>query len=128
MKLLNEKLLPDCRRMYPNENYVFQQDEAISVPLRTFWKTILQVSLKKINGLSNLRFAIPWITMYETHFQRKFTAEGRRLFLRIGTKNAIKQNRREISQDEVPKTILSWKKRLPAICDESGGHIDHLFR
>ena len=42
-------------------------------------------------------------------------------------KNAIRQKWREISQNEVGQAILSWKKRLRAICDESGGHIDHLF-
>ena len=30
MKLLDEELLPDCCRMYPNEDYVFQQDGASS--------------------------------------------------------------------------------------------------
>ena len=30
MKLLNEGLILDCRRIYPNEDYVFQQDGATS--------------------------------------------------------------------------------------------------
>ena len=30
MKLMDQGLLPDCRRMYPNEDYVFQQDGATS--------------------------------------------------------------------------------------------------
>ena len=42
-------------------------------------------------------------------------------------KDAIRQKWREIPQDEVQKAILSWKKRLRAICDESGGHINYLF-
>ena len=28
--VLENKLLPDCRRMYPNNDYVFQQDGATS--------------------------------------------------------------------------------------------------
>ena len=35
MKLLNKGLLPDCRRMYPNKYYVFQQDGATSHTSRT---------------------------------------------------------------------------------------------
>ena len=30
MKLLDEGLLPDCRRMYRNEDHVFQQDGVTS--------------------------------------------------------------------------------------------------
>ena len=42
-------------------------------------------------------------------------------------KDAIRQKRREIPQDEIQKAILFWKKWLRAICDESEGNIDHLF-
>ena len=42
-------------------------------------------------------------------------------------KDTIRQKWQEIPQDEVRKEILSWRKRLQAICSESGGHIDHLF-
>ena len=58
-----------------------ERHHILAVPLKAIWKTVLQVSLKKINGLPNLRIVIPWFTVYETHFQRKFTAEGH-LFLK----------------------------------------------
>ena len=41
--------------------------------------------IKKDEWPPNLQIAIPWITVYGVHFQRKFTAEGR-LFFRRGTK------------------------------------------
>ena len=34
----------------------------VLVPIRAIWKAVLQVSLKKTNGLRNLRIVIPWTT------------------------------------------------------------------
>ena len=82
MKLLDEGLLSDCRRMYPNEVYVFQQDGAtshISRAIQSYLEDSTPSFIKKINGFPDLRIVIPWITVYKTRFQRKFTAEGREI-------------------------------------------------
>ena len=49
------------------------------------------------------------------------------VFKKEEQKDAMRQKWREILQDDVRKAILSWKKRLRAIYDESGGHINQLF-
>ena len=90
MKLLDDRLQPDCRRMYPNEDYVFQQDSArlhISRAIQSFGKTVFQVSLK-MDGLPSLRIAIPWITVYGT----RFLYSGRTtVFKEEELKNAIRE-------------------------------------
>ena len=78
MKLLDEGLLPDCRRMYPNEDYAFQQDGATSHTSRaiqSYLEDSIPNFIKKMNGLFSVWITILWFTVYGTRFQKKFTAE-----------------------------------------------------
>ena len=46
------------------------------------------------------------------------------------TENELKEKIRkweEITLEEVRKSIGSFKKRLRAVCEQNGGHIDHLL-
>ena len=63
MKLLDEELLPDCRRMYPNEDYAFQQDGATShtgCAIQSYLEdSTLNFIKKMMNGLPNILISIP---------------------------------------------------------------------
>ena len=58
---------------------------------------------------------------------QKVYGERKTVFKEEKLKDTIRHKWSEISQDQVRKAILSWKKRLRAVCDQSGRHIDHLF-
>ena len=49
------------------------------------------------------------------------------IFKEEALKDTIRQKCTEISQNKVRKAVSSWKKRLRTICDQSEGHIDHVF-
>lgn len=130
MKLLEEGLLPDCRRLYPNEGFIFQQDGATSHTSRVTQSYLEENTpnfIKKDEwppqspDCNPMDYSI-WDSLSEKVYRGRNTA-----FNEEELKDAIKEKWREISQAEVRKTILSWKKRLRAVCDVSGGHIDHLF-
>ena len=42
-------------------------------------------------------------------------------------KEKIREKREEITLEVVRKSIGSFKKRLRAVCEQNGGHIDHLL-
>ena len=42
-------------------------------------------------------------------------------------KEKIREKWEEITREEVRKSIGSFKKRLRAVCEQNGGHIDHLL-
>ena len=130
MKLLDEGLLPDCRRMYPNEDYVFQQDGATSHTSRATQSYLVGSTpsfIKKDEWPPQSPDCNPMDYSVWASLSEKVYSGRKTVFKEEELKDTIRQKWSEISQDEVRKAILSWKKRLRAVCDQSGGHIDHLF-
>ena len=130
MKLLNEGLLPNCCRMYPNEDYVFQQERATlhtSRAIQSYLEDGISSLIKKDEWLPQSRDGNPmdynvWDSLVEKVYSGRTT-----VFKEEELKDVIKQKWQEIPQDEVQKAILPWKNLLRGFCDESGGHIHHLF-
>ena len=71
IKLLDEGHLPDCRRLYPNEDYVFKQDGATLHTVRathSYLEDSTTSFIKKDQWPAQSPLAIPWITAYGIHF------------------------------------------------------------
>jgi len=69
MKLLKEKLLPDCITLYPNRHCIFQQDGAPSHSSKATQSYLDEATLrfiKKKIGHLNHQTAIQWITQFGT--------------------------------------------------------------
>jgi len=131
INLLDNGLLPDCRRMYPNNDYIFQQDGAPSHTSRVTQDHLNDESpnfIKKDEwppqspDCNSMDYSI-WnsLTNKVYHGQgKKFTEEE--------LEERIRRAWDDITIDEIRMCILSWKKRLRAVCQQDGGHIDHLFK
>ena len=106
MKLLDERLLPDVRRMYPNKDYVFQQDETTSHTRRATHSYLEDSTPRFIKKdecppprpISKLQFHGLQCTglAFRESLQRK-----NEFFKEDKLKDAIRQKWREIPQDEV---------------------------
>ena len=83
MNLLSEGLLPHCLRLYPNKDYIFQQDGATS---HTKWatKSYLEGNTNKFNKKDE--WLPKWITAFEIPFQRKWTVVGHQFSKRMNQK------------------------------------------
>lgn len=131
MKLLEDGLLPDCRRLYPENNYIFQQDGAASHTSKVTQAYLEQSTpefIKKDDwppqspDCNPMDYAI-WNSLSEKVY------EGRRdPFTEDELKERIREKWDEISLPEIRQSISQWKKRLAAVCAQNGGHIDHLFK
>jgi len=131
MKLLEDGLLPDCRRLYPNNDYVFQQDGAASHTSNATQSYLNDATPKFIKkdewppqspDCNPMDFTV-WDSLSE-----KVYADRTKVFTENELKDRIREKWNEIPQAEIRKCISSWKKRLRAVCNQDGGHIDHLFK
>lgn len=131
IKLLDEGLLPDCRKLYPNDDFIFQQDGATSHTSRatqSYLEHSTPTFIKKDEwppqspDCNPMDYSI-WDSLSEKVYRGRNTP-----FTEDALKETIKRKWREITRTEVQKTIFSWKKRLHAVYEESGGHIDHRFK
>ena len=131
IQLLEEGLLPDCRRLYPNEDFIFQQDGAPSHTSRVTQAYLDQNTPEYIKkdewppqspDCNPMDYAI-WDALSEKVYSgrtEKFTEDE--------LKAKILEKWEEISLESVRKTISSFKKRLRLVDDQDGGHIDHLLK
>ena len=130
IKLLDDGLLPDCRRLYPENDFIFQQDGApshTSNATQTHLEQAVPHFIKKDEwppqspDLNPMDYTI-WDSLSEKVYKgrtQKFTENEQ--------KEKIREKWEEITLEEVRKSIGSFKKRLRAVCEQNGGHIDHLL-
>ena len=131
IKLINDSLLPDFRRLYPENDFVFQQDSAPSHASRVTQQHLQDVTPSFITkdewppqspDCNPLDYSI-WNSLSEKVYEgrkEKFTEEE----LKARIKNCWKK----ITVKEIRDSIRSWKKRLRTIHRQDGGPIDHLFK
>jgi len=131
MQLLGDGLLPDCRRLYPNNDYIFQQDGATSHTSRVtqeYLEANTPEFIKKDEwppqspDCNPMDYAI-WDALSEKVYSartEKFTEEE--------LKDKIREKWEEISTEYIQQTISSFKKRLRMVTAQDGGHIDHLLK
>ena len=130
IKLLDDNLLPDCHTLYPDKDFIFQQDGAPS-HTRRITQAHLEANMPEFIGkddwppksldLNPMDYHV-WDSLSENVY------EGRsKKFTERELKQKIQQCWERIPQWEIRKAIASWKC-VPAVCRENGGPIDHLFK
>ena len=71
-----------------------------------------------MSGRRKALTSTPWITLFAIPSEKVTENE---------LKEKIRGKCEEITLEEVRKSIWSFKKRLRAVCEQNGGHIDHLL-
>ena len=121
--LLEIGLLPDCRQLYSNGDWVFQQDGA---PAQEYRDGATPDFIRKDEwppqspDCNPMDYAV-WDSLSQMVYagkQHKFTENE--------LKKQIRKCWKDITLGEIQKTISVWKKRLQTVVVENGGHIDHL--
>ena len=115
IKLLEDKLLPDCRKIHPNNDYVFQQDGATSHTSNATQRYLEENTpnfIKKYEwppqspDCNPLDYSI-WDSLSEKVYQ------GRdRPFTETQLKAKITEAWNEITLNKIRRSISSWKKRF----------------
>ena len=129
---LKTSLLPECRRLYPDNDFVFMQDSALSHRAKATQ-----------NFLTRQRARFHQLTRMDTAFARFESArllslgyvlqelvyEGRREpFANLkDLQNVIKDKWHYVDDQTVRKAILQWKRRLAAVAKQNEGPIQHIF-
>ena len=75
--LLEIGLLPDCRRLYPNGDWVFQQDGAPARPLRNILMELSLNLFEKMSGLRRAQIATRWTMQSGTCCLKRFMPGNR---------------------------------------------------
>jgi len=128
---LKTSLLLECRRLYPDNDFVFVQDSAPShrtkaTPnfLRDNTPDFIssQVWTPHSPDLNPPDYSV-WDILQELVY------EGRREpFANLkDVQNVIRDKWHDVDDQTVRKTILLWKRRLAAVAKQNGGPIQHIF-
>ena len=126
IKLLDDNLLPDCRTLYPDNDFIFQQDGALSHTSR-ITQEHLDANTPEFIGkddwppqssdLNPMDYHV-WDSLSEKEYEGRSTK-----FTESELKQKIQQCWERISQGEIRKAIASWKKRVRVVCRENGGQL-----
>lgn len=128
--LLAERLLPDCRQLYPDNDYTFQQDGATSHTSNLSQNFLMQNTpnfIKKNQwppesaDLNPMDYSV-WDLLSEKVYRGRTTP-----FTMDELKAKIVECWQEITVDQIRAVISSWKKRLRLVIYSNGGPIDHLL-
>lgn len=131
IELLNNQLLPDCRRLFPENNYIFQQDGAPSHTSKASQNYLAASTPEFIQkdewppqspDCNPMDYAI-WDCLKEKVYRGK-----RDKFDQEQLKNRIVDAWSEITLEEIRSSIKVWKKRLRFVAEEEGGHIEHKLK
>ena len=129
LDLLENDLLPNCRVLHRDGNFIFQQDGATS---HTANKTQTFLVNRNINfirknewppmspDLNPMDYAI-WPALKELVYFERTTP-----FTEAEIKDKIAECWNELSIETIRASIRSWKKRLRSVCDANGLATDHL--
>lgn len=130
MELLDNGLLPDCRRLYPLNDYIFHQDGAPSHTSKITQAHLEEVTPEFIQKDSwppqspdcNPMDYYVWDALAsEVYSGRTEKFSEREL------KDRITECWENITLAGIRKAIGSWKKRLRLVSSEDGGPIDHII-
>ena len=110
--LLEIGLLPDCRRLYPNGDWVFQQDGA-PAPTSKTTQEYLDGATPDFIRKDEWPPQSPDCNPMDYAVWDKFTENK--------LKKQIRKCWKDITLGEIQKTISVWKKRLRTVVTENGG-------
>jgi len=128
---LKTSLLPECCRMYADNDFVFMQDSAPSHHAKATQNFLRDNTPNFISSqewtphlpdLNLLGYSV-WDILQELVY------EGRReLFVNLkDLQNVIRDRWHDVNDQTVRKAILQWKRRLAAVAKQNGGPIQHIF-
>ena len=123
-------VINDCRRLYPDNDFVFMQDSAPSHRAKAtpnfqdntpdFISS--QERTPHSPDLNTLDYSV-WDILQELVY------EGRREpFANLkDLRNVIRDKWHDVDDQTVRKAILQWKRRLAAVAKQNAGPIQHIF-
>jgi len=128
---LKTSLLPECRRLYPDNDFVFMQDSAPSHHAKATQHFLRDNTPDFISSqewtsqspdLNPLDYSV-WDILQE------LVDEGRREpFANLkDVQNVIRDKWHDVDDQTVRKAILQWKRRLAAVAKQNGGPIQQIF-
>jgi len=128
---LKTSLLPECRRLYPDNDFVFMQDSAPSHHAKATQHFLQDNTPDFISSqewtsqspdLNPLYYSV-WDILQE------LVDEGRREpFANLkDLQNVIRDKCHDVDDQTVRKAILQWKRRLAAVAKQNGGPIQQIF-
>jgi len=128
---LKTSLLPECRRLYPDSDFVFMQDSAPSHRAEATQNFLGDNTPDFISSqewtphspdLNLLDYSV-WDILQE------FVYKGRHEpFANLkDLQNVIRDKWHDVDDQTVRKAILQWKRHLAAVAKQNGGPIQHIF-
>lgn len=132
--LLRQGLIPDCVQLFPDRNFIFQQDSAPSHTARLtvhflqeqnipFWgKEVWPAKSPDLNPMDYRVWALLEQKVYETVKQYPSIES---------LKAALVRAWESLNESTIRKCIIGdkgFRKRLEAVVAQNGGHVETLFR
>jgi len=126
---LKTSLLPECRRLCPDNDFVFTQDSVPSHRAKATQNFLRDNTPAFISSqewtphsldLNPLDYSV-WDILQELVYE-----ERREPFANLkALQNAIRDKWHDVDDQTVRKAILQWKRRLAAVVKQNGGPIQH---
>jgi transposase len=129
IELLDDGLLPDSRRLYPRGDFVFQQDGApshTSNASQAFLRANTPDYIDKLCWPPQSPDCNP-MDYYVWNALQEKVYEGRHEPFTLEELKKITAKWQELSMAGIRRALSQWRARLQAVCNENGGHIEHLF-
>ena len=128
---LKTSLLPECRRLYPDNDFVFMQDSAPSHRAKATQNFLRDNTPDFISAqewtphspdLNPLDYSV-WNILQEVVYERR-----REPFANLkDLQNVISDKWHDVDDQRVRKAILQGKRRLAAVAKQNGGSVQHIF-
>ena len=129
---LKTSLQPECRCLYPDNDFVFMQDSAPSYRAKAT-QNFLQNNTPDFISSREWTPHSPYLNPLDYSvldiLQELLYYEGRREpFANLeDLQNAIRDKWHDVDNQTVRTAILQWKRRLAAVAKQNGGPIQHIF-
>jgi len=128
---LKTSLLSKCRRLYPDNDFVFMQDSAPSHRARATQNFLRDNTPDFISSqqrtphspdLNPLDYSV-WDILQEFVYE-----ERREPFANLkDLQNVVRDKWHDVDDQTVRTAILHWKRHLAAVAKQNGGPIQHIF-
>lgn len=131
IKLLDDGLIPDCFNLYPEHDFVLQQDGATchtSNATQNHLQESVPAFIKKDEWPPQSPDCNPMDYCIWDILSRKVYNNRMEKFTEEELKRRIVECWEKITLREIQKAIASWKKRLWKVYTGQGGHIEHLLK
>jgi len=128
---LKTSLLPECRRLYPDDDVFFLQDSAPSHRAKATQNFLRDNTPDFISSqewaphspdLNPLDHSV-WEILQELVYKGRLEPFANLKDLQ----NVIRDKWHDVDDQTVRKAILQWKRRLAAVAKQNGGPIQHIF-